>query len=178
MEDHVTGAPQGLQDILPLSPLQQGLYFLSSYDDSALDVYNVQLGLDLTGPLDTGRLRRAAEALLTRHPNLKAAFRTRRNGDPVTVIPHAVAVPWQDTDFSGLDGPERERRARRPPAPTATPPPPPPRPPPAAPPPPPAEPLSPEPRRELPFPGSRSVADGLLSAYEHQLRRPSRTVYV
>ncbi|ATZ00131.1 substrate-binding and vWA domain-containing protein [Streptomyces cavourensis] len=42
----------------------------------------------------------------------------------------------------------------------------------------PAEPLSPEPRRELPIPGSRSVADGLLSAYEHQLRRPSRTVYV
>ncbi|MER7749266.1 VWA domain-containing protein [Streptomyces bacillaris] len=42
----------------------------------------------------------------------------------------------------------------------------------------PAEPLSPESRRELPFPGSRSVADGLLSAYEHQLRRPSRTVYV
>ncbi|MEW2067388.1 substrate-binding and VWA domain-containing protein [Streptomyces sp. NPDC007346] len=42
----------------------------------------------------------------------------------------------------------------------------------------PADPLSPEARRELPFPGSRSVADGLLSAYEHQLRRPSRTVYV
>ncbi|MEI7033221.1 vWA domain-containing protein [Streptomyces pratensis] len=42
----------------------------------------------------------------------------------------------------------------------------------------PAEPLSPEQRRELPFPGSRSVADGLLSAYEHRLRRPSRTVYV
>ena len=56
----MTGAPQGLQDILPLSPLQQGLYFLSSYDDSALDVYNVQLGLDLTGPLDTDRLRRMA----------------------------------------------------------------------------------------------------------------------
>ncbi|MFJ4622663.1 substrate-binding domain-containing protein [Streptomyces sp. NPDC088812] len=33
-------------------------------------------------------------------------------------------------------------------------------------------------RRELPFPGSRSVADGLLDAYENELRRPSRTVYV
>ncbi|MER6271063.1 VWA domain-containing protein [Streptomyces sp900105755] len=33
-------------------------------------------------------------------------------------------------------------------------------------------------RRELPFPGSRSVADGLVSAYENDLRRPSRTVYV
>ncbi|MDX3851699.1 VWA domain-containing protein [Streptomyces sp. AK02-01A] len=33
-------------------------------------------------------------------------------------------------------------------------------------------------RRELPFPGTRSVADGLLDSYENQLRRPSRTVYV
>ncbi|MFH8254562.1 substrate-binding and vWA domain-containing protein [Streptomyces roseolus] len=33
-------------------------------------------------------------------------------------------------------------------------------------------------RRELPFPGSRSVADGLLDAYDNTLRRPSRTVYV
>ncbi|NUS27494.1 MAG: VWA domain-containing protein [Streptomyces sp.] len=33
-------------------------------------------------------------------------------------------------------------------------------------------------RRELPFPGSRSVADGLLDAYDNELRRPSRTVYV
>lgn len=33
-------------------------------------------------------------------------------------------------------------------------------------------------RRELPFPGTRSVADGLLASYENELRRPSRTVYV
>ncbi|MQS11777.1 VWA domain-containing protein [Streptomyces kaniharaensis] len=33
-------------------------------------------------------------------------------------------------------------------------------------------------RRELPFPGSRGVADGLLASYQNELRRPSRTVYV
>ncbi|MBA9047818.1 Mg-chelatase subunit ChlD [Streptomyces phaeogriseichromatogenes] len=33
-------------------------------------------------------------------------------------------------------------------------------------------------RRELPFPGSRSVADGLIESYGNKLRRPSRTVYV
>ncbi|MEV6741555.1 substrate-binding and VWA domain-containing protein [Streptomyces sp. NPDC051104] len=33
-------------------------------------------------------------------------------------------------------------------------------------------------RRELPFPGTRSVADHLLDSYENTLRRPSRTVYV
>ncbi|MFC4471428.1 substrate-binding domain-containing protein [Streptomyces xiangluensis] len=38
--------------------------------------------------------------------------------------------------------------------------------------------LDPSRRRELPFPGSKSVADGLLDAYENKLRRPSRTVYV
>ncbi|MDX2931153.1 substrate-binding and vWA domain-containing protein [Streptomyces ipomoeae] len=43
---------------------------------------------------------------------------------------------------------------------------------------PPAEGLDTTRRRELPFPGTRSVADGLLDAYENELRRPSRTVYV
>ncbi|MFD7626079.1 substrate-binding domain-containing protein [Streptomyces sp. NPDC059851] len=38
--------------------------------------------------------------------------------------------------------------------------------------------LNPDKRRELPFPGSRQVADGLLASYENELRRPSRTVYV
>ncbi|MFJ8628069.1 VWA domain-containing protein [Kitasatospora sp. NPDC093550] len=33
-------------------------------------------------------------------------------------------------------------------------------------------------RRELPFPGTRAVADGLLASYQNDLRRPSRTVYV
>lgn len=33
-------------------------------------------------------------------------------------------------------------------------------------------------RKELPFPGTRAVADGLLAAYQNELRRPSRTVYV
>lgn len=43
---------------------------------------------------------------------------------------------------------------------------------------PPASSLETSRRRELPFPGSKSVADGLLDAYENKLRRPSRTVYV
>ncbi|MER7402109.1 VWA domain-containing protein [Streptomyces sp. NPDC000070] len=43
---------------------------------------------------------------------------------------------------------------------------------------PPAAGLDTDRRRELPFPGTRSVADGLLASYEDKLRRPSRTVYV
>ncbi|MFI1018396.1 amino acid adenylation domain-containing protein [Streptomyces sp. NPDC020965] len=106
----MTGAPSGLQDILPLSPLQHGLYFLSSYDDDAPDLYNVQLAFDLEGPLDRPRLRRAGEALLHRHPHLMAAFRQRKNGEPVTLVPHRVDLPWTDVDLSELPPAERDRQ--------------------------------------------------------------------
>ncbi|MBQ0826114.1 non-ribosomal peptide synthetase [Streptomyces tagetis] len=108
-----TGVPSGLRDMLPLSPLQQGLYFLSSYDDSAPDVYTVQIAVELRGPLDTPRLRRAAEALLQRHPNLMAAFRQRGNGEPVTLIPHRVDLPWTEVDLSRTDPEEAADRLGR-----------------------------------------------------------------
>ena len=41
-----------IEDILPLSPLQEGLLFHALYDAQAPDVYTVQLVLGLEGPLD------------------------------------------------------------------------------------------------------------------------------
>ena len=43
-----------IEDILPLSPLQEGLLFHALYDVGAPDVYIVQLALALEGPLDGG----------------------------------------------------------------------------------------------------------------------------
>ena len=51
-----------LEDVLPLSPLQEGLLFHSLYDARAPDVYTVQLVLALAGPLDSGALRQATHA--------------------------------------------------------------------------------------------------------------------
>jgi hypothetical protein len=100
METLVT-TPSGLQDILPLSPLQEGLYFLSAYaSGDTRDVYVVQQVLTLDGDLDPGRLRAAAQALLDRHANLRAAFRPRKAGQPVQLIPAAVPVDWTETDLS------------------------------------------------------------------------------
>src|SRR5262249_10935727 len=42
----------GVEDILPLSPLQEGLLFHANYDVQAMDVYNVQQVLALEGQLD------------------------------------------------------------------------------------------------------------------------------
>ena len=47
-----------IEDILPLSPLQEGLLFHALYDAQAPDVYTVQLVLALEGPLDGARWQR------------------------------------------------------------------------------------------------------------------------
>ncbi|MFF8959798.1 amino acid adenylation domain-containing protein [Streptomyces sp. NPDC014894] len=90
-----------IEDILPLTPLQEGLLFHSVYDETGVDVYVAQLLVDLTGPLDAGRLRRAAEALVRRHPTLRAGF-VRDAGSPVQVVLREVAVPWTHTDLGRL----------------------------------------------------------------------------
>ncbi|KUN96932.1 non-ribosomal peptide synthetase [Streptomyces caeruleatus] len=98
-----------LDDVLPLSPLQEGLLFHASYDTQGPDVYAVRLALELEGDVDGARLRAAGQALLDRHANLRAAFRQREGGRPVQVIYRQVALPWRDVDLSGLDAEERER---------------------------------------------------------------------
>ena len=53
-----------MEDMLPLSPLQEGLLFHALYDAQALDVYTVQLVLALEGPLDGAALETAVQALV------------------------------------------------------------------------------------------------------------------
>ncbi|MFF4077771.1 amino acid adenylation domain-containing protein, partial [Streptomyces sp. NPDC001777] len=111
----------GLEDVLPLSPLQEGLLFHAHYDGRERDVYTVQLGIDLTGPLDTDRLHEAVHALLRRHPQLRAGFRTTASGKSVQFIPRQAEPAWREDDLTALDPAdrageldrvaERERRA-------------------------------------------------------------------
>ncbi|MCO6009317.1 condensation domain-containing protein [Actinoallomurus purpureus] len=96
-----------LEDILPLSPLQQGLYFHAALDDR--DLYATQLVLDLTGSLDVAALKRAASALLARHANLRCGFRQRKNGEPVQLVHREVALPWEETAGDPDAIAERER---------------------------------------------------------------------
>ncbi|MFI6516695.1 amino acid adenylation domain-containing protein [Spirillospora sp. NPDC050679] len=99
-----------LEDILPLSPLQQGLFFHALYD-TGQDVYTAQLVFDLDGPLDTAALRAAAATLLRRHANLRSGFRQRKEGTPVQVVHRQVRLPWEEADLSALPEAEREAEA-------------------------------------------------------------------
>ncbi|WP_069161470.1 non-ribosomal peptide synthetase [Nocardia altamirensis] len=98
-----------ITDIMPLTPLQEGLLFVSTLDEN-VDVYTVQATLDITGPLDGERLRAAAQAVLDRHPNLRACFRARKSGEPVALIPSLVDIPWRSIDLSTLAHEDQDRR--------------------------------------------------------------------
>ena len=73
-------------DILPLTPLQQGLLFHAGVAHGCGDdVYAVQLDLTLSGRLDQHRLREAVHTVVTRHPHLVARF-CQQSVEPVQII--------------------------------------------------------------------------------------------
>ncbi|WP_249605195.1 non-ribosomal peptide synthetase [Chromobacterium sp. IRSSSOUMB001] len=90
-----------IAEILPLSPLQQGLLFHALYDEREVDAYHVRNRFELRGVLDACRLRRAAEALLQRHPNLRSAFVYKGLAQPRQVVPREFELDWREEDLSG-----------------------------------------------------------------------------
>ncbi|MGW7264882.1 amino acid adenylation domain-containing protein [Streptomyces sp. NPDC054842] len=92
-----------LAEVWPQAPGQSGIQFQAALADGAFDVYHMQFVLHLSGPVDAARMRAAGQALLERHPNLRSAFVTTADGEPVQVVPEHVALPWRHIDVSGLD---------------------------------------------------------------------------
>jgi glycopeptidolipid biosynthesis protein len=92
-----------IADILPLTPVQEGLLFHSTFargrkDARAADVYAVQLDLTVSGVLDQDRLRDALQTVVGRHPNLAARF-CEQFGAPVQVIPADPVMAWRYLDL-------------------------------------------------------------------------------
>ncbi|SIM66154.1 linear gramicidin synthase subunit C [Mycobacteroides abscessus subsp. bolletii] len=79
-----------IADVLPLTPLQQGLLFHSNLAPEGLegsdDLYAVQLDVALSGPLDPKRLQDAVHSAIRRRPNVVAKF-YEEFGEPVQLIP-------------------------------------------------------------------------------------------
>jgi amino acid adenylation domain-containing protein/non-ribosomal peptide synthase protein (TIGR01720 family) len=100
-----------LEDVWPLTPLQEGLLFHAHYDSEGEDPYLVQLVFELDGAIYSARLRRALDALLDRHASLRVAFHQNRQGQPLQIVLDRCAMPWQYHDLSAFEPGERLRRA-------------------------------------------------------------------
>ncbi|WP_299531775.1 non-ribosomal peptide synthetase [uncultured Streptomyces sp.] len=91
-----------LLDVLPLTPLQEGLYFHSVYDDETTGSYVEQQLLTLEGDVDPGRLAAAATRLLALYPNLAARFTALADGRVVAVLEGGAEAPFTVLDRPGL----------------------------------------------------------------------------
>ncbi|MFB7949715.1 amino acid adenylation domain-containing protein [Kitasatospora phosalacinea] len=92
-----------IEEVWPVSPLQEGLLFEADYDDSAVDVYTARDVITLDRRIPLPVLRAAVAAVLDAHPNLRAGFLQTGPDRPVQFVPRAVDVPLTETDLSGLD---------------------------------------------------------------------------
>ncbi|MER5705616.1 condensation domain-containing protein, partial [Micromonospora sp. NPDC002296] len=89
-----TVAPSVIEDVMPLSPLQEGMLFHAQYDREEKELYIAQFVVDFTGRLDTAALQDAARHMLTRHANLRAVFRYRNSGEPIQVVRRNAPFEW------------------------------------------------------------------------------------
>lgn len=91
-----------VEDVWPLSPLQEGMLYHSALDDGGPDTYAVQTVYGIEGPLDSVRLKASWQAVVDRHAALRACFRYVSGARMVQVIVRDAEIPWRETDLSGL----------------------------------------------------------------------------
>ncbi|MCA2219507.1 condensation domain-containing protein, partial [Jidongwangia harbinensis] len=98
-----------VEELLPLSPLQEGLLFHEVNREGEHDTYTMQTVLDLAGALDDERMRGAARALLGRHAVLRSSFVHEGMRQPVQVVHRNPPLRWTDADLRHLDGDDQDK---------------------------------------------------------------------
>ncbi|MGC2779049.1 MAG: condensation domain-containing protein, partial [Bradyrhizobium sp.] len=89
-----------IEDIYPLSPMQQGMLF-HSLRDAGSGVYVNQVSVEVRG-LDIERLRMAWQEVSARHPMLRTGFLWRElSGSPLQAVYHHATVPFETDDWRG-----------------------------------------------------------------------------
>ncbi|WP_262365360.1 non-ribosomal peptide synthetase [Gordonia sp. OPL2] len=96
-----------IDDVWPLAPLQEGLYYQARVDSDA-DIYTAQFWLDFGHRIDADALRAAATELQRTNPELRAAF-IEHDGRPLqlimtTVEPELAIIDLADTAPAVSDG--------------------------------------------------------------------------
>ncbi|MEG1043082.1 MAG: condensation domain-containing protein, partial [Pseudomonas sp.] len=92
--------PRQVQDLYPLSPMQQGMLFHSLYAQAQGEYIN-QMSVCVEG-LDPQRFRDAWQATVDAHDILRTAFLSGGSlSQPLQVVQRDVQVPFSDEDWRG-----------------------------------------------------------------------------
>jgi amino acid adenylation domain-containing protein len=100
-----------LEDVYPLSPLQQGMFFHSLYAPGS-GVYIEQFRWGVDGPFCPSTFSQAWNEVVQRHPVLRTAFEWEGLEEPVQVVQRSVTLPFEYQNLEGLGEAAREETMR------------------------------------------------------------------
>jgi amino acid adenylation domain-containing protein/non-ribosomal peptide synthase protein (TIGR01720 family) len=101
-------AGRRVEDLYPLSPMQEGLLFHALAGNDGTQAYQVQVAQMLEGPLDAGLLRRAWAEVVKRHAILRTSFVWEGLPRPLQRVESGVEMPWRIEDWRGMTAGEQE----------------------------------------------------------------------
>jgi amino acid adenylation domain-containing protein/non-ribosomal peptide synthase protein (TIGR01720 family) len=105
--DALLGQNRNIEDMYPLSPLQEGILFHTVYE-SELGVYFNQLSLRMKGELDEAAFEQAWNRVAERHGILRTAFVWEGLKQPQQVVYRRVQIGLRRQDWRHLGAAERE----------------------------------------------------------------------
>ena len=97
-----------IEDILPLTPMQEMMLFQHELDRSRGDYWNL-VEFELGGRLDPQRWRESWASVVARFPLLRTRFRRDGKGKALQIVLRADELDWHQLDSTAT---EAERRAR------------------------------------------------------------------
>ncbi|HSU17612.1 amino acid adenylation domain-containing protein [Longimicrobium sp.] len=100
---------KNVEDLYPLSPLQQGMLFHTLYSPGS-GAYLEQISMRLRGAVDTDAFRRAWQAVVDRHPVLRTGFVWEGVPQPLQVVFRQAELPFTHQDWRALPPAGQERR--------------------------------------------------------------------
>ncbi|MGH8773264.1 MAG: condensation domain-containing protein, partial [Burkholderiales bacterium] len=100
---------KNVEDIYPLSPMQQGMLFHTLYAPES-GVYFEQLSGVLGGELEVAGFAWAWQKVLERHPILRTAFYWEELNEPLQVVRARVTLSWVEEDWRGWSPLEQHER--------------------------------------------------------------------
>jgi len=100
---------ENIEDIYPLSPMQQGMLFHSIFNPET-GVYVEQMNCAFHGALNVAAFEQAWQKVVDRNPILRTAFIWEGVDEPVQVVQKHVELPFERIDWRGLTPEEQEKR--------------------------------------------------------------------
>ena len=100
---------KNIENIYPLSPMQQGILFHSLLAPDA-GAYVPQVCITVDGLTDEIAFQKSWEEVFRRHSILRTAFRWEKRDRPFQVVYKVLDLPWEQQDWRKLSSEEQQQK--------------------------------------------------------------------